>query len=917
MARTADDLLAALLPERRQLMRNTFVRLTEFGDDSVATRRRVRTDELVPDGVSSEVVDTLLKRLADARLLTLGEGTAEVAHEVLIREWPTLRRWLQEDRDGIRLHRQLGDAARMWEAGGREPSDLYRGPRLVAATDWVGAHQPELNASERQLRRCQRRTRRTASAALNSRANRRLRALLAGAVALLLVAILAGVVALIQRHNAQAQALTSDAERLGAQAQTESQLDRALLLAVAGVKLENRPETRSYLLAALQRSPALIRMLRPSQTQVDGLQFTPDGRLIALGDAAGVVRFYDPSSWQPQGSAVRLPAPVDPLATSFSPDGRTLIVMTSTRVRSELYAIDIATRRARRLRTWRGLFPPPPNFSAGVAYSPDAGKVAVSLTEESPVATQPSAERLLMLDATTGRTLWQRQYPLHPGHSAPSVHFTPSGVLITSAQQGDTILWNANSGRILRRFPIGGFAALSRDGRRVALAVDSPSPANPFSHVSVLDLRSGRRRTLRADLPSEWIRTIAFTPDGSRVVAGTSDSVHVWDVGSGAISETYNANLGRREVMTLDPRGASVIVGAQDGSVAVFDLSGMRRLGRFFTWNRPDMSCGYSPCATVNRRSELMATDQGDGTTAIINLHTLQVVRTLPAHDGTLTNALAFLPDGRTLVTGGDRGLVTFWDVSTGRIIRTLRFAAPVWWAAASPDAKLLAVQTQSNNSPDNRVEVVRIATGEVLQSTPSGTATAAWSSATMVASLSPWAAAPPPRCSPAGTPGPGQQLFRRTANPQATAFALTPDSRLIGVGTADGHVLLLNARSGEAVGAPIAVAAGLIDEIAFSPDGTTFAVGSTDGTASLWDLRSHQRLGDPFPPYPGSVPAVVFEPNGRLLIIPLANAFEWPTDVRAWERFACQVAGRNLTRTEWHDALPNRPYQAVCPTNG
>ena len=139
----------ALPPERRQLMRNMFVRLTEFGDDSVATRRRVRTDELVPDGVSSEVVDTLLKRLADARLLTLGEGTAEVAHEVLIREWPTLRRWLEEDREGIRLHRQLGDAARMWEAGGREPSDLYRGPRLVAATDWVRAHRPELNASER------------------------------------------------------------------------------------------------------------------------------------------------------------------------------------------------------------------------------------------------------------------------------------------------------------------------------------------------------------------------------------------------------------------------------------------------------------------------------------------------------------------------------------------------------------------------------------------------------------------------------------------------------------------------------------------------------------------------------------------------------------------------------------------------
>ena len=94
-------------------------------------------DELVPEGVSPEVVEELLEQLADARLVTLGEGTAEVAHEVLIREWPTLRRLARGGPRGIRLHRQLGDAARLWEAGGREPSDLYRGARLGAAADWA------------------------------------------------------------------------------------------------------------------------------------------------------------------------------------------------------------------------------------------------------------------------------------------------------------------------------------------------------------------------------------------------------------------------------------------------------------------------------------------------------------------------------------------------------------------------------------------------------------------------------------------------------------------------------------------------------------------------------------------------------------------------------------------------------------
>ena len=125
IARTADGVLASLPPDRRAMTRSIFLRLTELGDAAPESRRRANIDELVPDTVSPEVVQALLERLAEARLVTLDNGTAEVAHEVLIREWPTLRTWLDEDRDGIRLHRQLGAAARLWDSG-----DSERGERL-------------------------------------------------------------------------------------------------------------------------------------------------------------------------------------------------------------------------------------------------------------------------------------------------------------------------------------------------------------------------------------------------------------------------------------------------------------------------------------------------------------------------------------------------------------------------------------------------------------------------------------------------------------------------------------------------------------------------------------------------------------------------------------------------------------------
>ena len=87
--------------------------------------------------------------LADDRLVTIGEGEVEVAHEALLREWPRLRRWLEQDTDGRRLHQHLRAAAREWDAGGRDPGELYRGARLAAAVEWSAAHEPELNASER------------------------------------------------------------------------------------------------------------------------------------------------------------------------------------------------------------------------------------------------------------------------------------------------------------------------------------------------------------------------------------------------------------------------------------------------------------------------------------------------------------------------------------------------------------------------------------------------------------------------------------------------------------------------------------------------------------------------------------------------------------------------------------------------
>ena len=195
-----------------------------------ATRTRAARSCAAGSRSTSRTTD-VVARLTERRLLTVSEGTVEVAHEALLQEWPRLRGWLDEDTEGRRLQHRLREAAGAWEADRRDPGGLYRGARLAAALDWAAEHGDELDATERAFLEAGRRA--------SGRAQRRLRAGLAGVASLLVLAVIAGVVALDQRNQARERETAADAQRLGAQALASDDLDLALLLARQGVALND------------------------------------------------------------------------------------------------------------------------------------------------------------------------------------------------------------------------------------------------------------------------------------------------------------------------------------------------------------------------------------------------------------------------------------------------------------------------------------------------------------------------------------------------------------------------------------------------------------------------------------------------------------------------------------------------------
>jgi len=134
---------------QQELARDVFLRLTELGEGTEDTRRRAALNELVRQSAEATQLRAVLNTLAEARLITLNEDNAEVAHEALIREWQRLHEWLTQDREGLLLHRHLTESAHEWEVRGHDPAELYRGARLAQAREWVSVNEERLNAEER------------------------------------------------------------------------------------------------------------------------------------------------------------------------------------------------------------------------------------------------------------------------------------------------------------------------------------------------------------------------------------------------------------------------------------------------------------------------------------------------------------------------------------------------------------------------------------------------------------------------------------------------------------------------------------------------------------------------------------------------------------------------------------------------
>ena len=911
----ADRVYESLSAGQQALAREMLRSMTVTSRDGGLARRPVTREDLYAGlpGAARADIDAILDAFAAERLAVLDDDKAQLAHDVLLRAWPRLRGWLEEDQASWILYSQLADAAVAWHDSDDDPSFLYRGAQLAALQQAVvrwsanPTRSPVLTRTQRDFLQ--------ASARATVRSSRLRRGAFAVLALLTVLAVAASGLAFSQRGAAIRQRDQAIYNQLIAEALQfgTSNPTFAAQLTLAAYRIRPTQDLASRLLNT-ENTP-LSSPIAAGTAGVNSVAFSAAGHTLASGNSGGIIRLWDVADTarpRPLGSIRTGAAAVDWVA--FSPNGRTL-ASGSLNGAIRLWDItDIAHPRPLGQPLTGGT-----GAVETVAFSPSGRTLASSdddgtirlwditdIAHPRPlgrpltggtgtvysVAFSPSGRTLASGGVDGAVRLWDITTPAHPrplgqpltgGTTAAvvvSVAFSPDGRTLASGSVDGTVrLWDTTEPAHPRPLgqPLTGSTAavvsvaFSPDGRTLASggvdgAVrlwDITTPAHP--------------RPLGQPLTgaSAAVVSVAFSPDGRTLASGSLDgTIRLWNLPQTVLAGPVAA----AESVAFSPDGHTLASGAADGTVQLWDATDPahpRPLGQPLTSNGSVLSAAFSPDGRT------LADSSADGRIWLWDTTDPAYPRPLgatPAGRIGVASA-AFSPDGRTLAGGDYAGTVRLWDITNPAHPRPL--GQPLTGTGA-----VLSVAFSPR--------------GHTLASGGAGGTVRLWDTTN------------PAHPRPLGT--------IVTGSTGGVSVTFSPAGRALASGGADGTVRLWDVTDPahpRPLGQPLTGSTAAVEKVAFSPAGRMLASGGADGTVRLWDVTdpAHPRpLGQPLTGSTAAVGSVAFGPDEHTLA---SGSLDGAT--RLWNLNAqyaieriCAAAG-GLTPRQWNQYIPQLRYQSSC----
>jgi len=427
-----------------------------------------------------------------------------------------------------------------------------------------------------------------------------------------------------------------------------------------------------------RESPAL-----PENRQIRCLEFSPDAKLMAVGDGEGVVKLWKLAT----RDFIRIQAHERPvLSLAFSPDSKLLTTGSADMQNVRLWKVRDGEPVS---RTFAGQV----GDAWSLAFSPQ-GDLIASGSRDNPIRfwnLDESAAGDIVPDRLHaddyGNFCFSPDGRLMAGGCADNTvkvwdvatlkvrsvlrnatyvagFSKDGGELLTSTRDGSPRWWNFQT-QSTRQLP--GYSGelgrvisvdLSPDRRTAALGLAR-------GEIQILDIDSGRSigRPLRGHQGA--VRSLAFSPKGDKLASGGSDkTVMVWDVITGRSLGMCPEHKGAVFGVAISPKGQILASGCGSETIKLWDLDNVTA-----------------------------------GSLASISLHA-SVIRTL-----------AFSIDDRTLASGSEDNTVKLWNLALQREVASFKYESHVRLVAFSPDGNALAIITDSGT-----LRVLRAVTLEEAQ---------------------------------------------------------------------------------------------------------------------------------------------------------------------------------------------------------
>jgi WD40 repeat protein len=599
---------------------------------------------------------------------------------------------------------------------------------------------------------------------------------------------------------------------------------------------------------------------------ITAVAFTRDGKRLAWGGERGSVVVCDAASGKSLLEVKAFPERNSPVTeVAFSPDGRLLAV--SGYWMKDVHLFDLEARKLlhnipntaegqeRRSRLWQG---------AGFAFTPDGKALVIGGKNGS----------FLLADVETGR---ERLALSETKEVVVNVSLSADGnTALTAHYGGELFLWDIGGEKQLRKLEAKAkyphFTALAPDGKTVALATDDKT-------IELHDVAKGLRHKLTT---KALVYGIGFNADGTILNIAESDGrVSSWDTGSGAektrlttcdqLPAFSDPRRGSKDWAWFPPDGKTVAWG-QISTLRVFDLSNGEETPKL-----PGLRQGVSAASfSADGKTLILGAQQGElqvwdwaGERQVGEARRMgagESIRLAIAPDRRKAAITVFGPvsDPRAFDRGG-RALI--WDVAANRAPAEFRTEKPVLYAALTPDGRHLVA-----SEADEQIRVYEAASGELRRAFP-------------VPKFGyPLTFSPDGSRLAVRTPDLKLRIYRFSSGEMSAelklpaglnAVAFSPDGRLIATGHVAGEP-----RFGEPPGNIICIwdaATGAklrefrpsrfyVNGVAFSPDGRLLASCGFDGAVELWELSSVQ-MRRKYEGHSNWINAIDFAPDGRHLL--------------------------------------------------